>query len=149
MKKLIILCSLLLALCFNIDAQCINGTKTTPIHEYGAEIVQSLDDQNLEIVRMEYDIIRTTKLTTRELSNYWTYTIAAFGDNGIKDIDIKIWTKDALGEWVLVAQDNATTSYARVQVTPSISKEYIIEIKAHSFNTGYDVGKYGLVIWHD
>lgn len=101
-----------------------------------------------EIVRMEFDIIHTTKQSIRTLSNSYEYGIIAFGDYRIKDIDIKVY-KYTNGQWTLVEEDQETSSSAAVVVTPYTTSEYMIEISAYEFNSGYDVGHYGLIIFHE
>jgi len=88
MRKLYILISLFAA----VSMYAGNNTTTmTQIMNRTEEIVKYIEDgMNFEIVRMEFDILRTYKTTTRYLSNGWTYMIVAFGDFRFKDIDIKV-----------------------------------------------------------
>lgn len=101
-----------------------------------------------EIVRMEFDIIRTTKQTTRVLSEGYTYGIIAFGDYRMKDIDIKVY-KYTNNQWTLVGEDQDVDASAGVSITPYTTSEYKIEISAYEFNSGYDVCHYGLIIYHE
>ncbi len=126
-----------------------NTTTMTPIMNRAEEIVKYIeDDMNLEIVRMEYDILRTSKATTRYLSHGWTYMIVAFGDFRFKDIDVKVYRKDD-GNWQEIGKDNDDSSVAIVYISPEQDAEYGIEITAYSFNEGYEVGHYGLIIAHE
>ncbi len=106
------------------------------------------DDHDLEVVRMEFDILRNTKTTIRTLSKGWTYLILAFGDDRFKDIDVRVYRKEK-GGWTLVEKDNDSSEVAAVTVVPSYTEEYKIEITAYQFESGYDVGHYGLVIAHE
>lgn len=120
-----------------------------PIMEKSEHLVEYLEDENnMEIVRMEYDILSDVKTTTRVLSSGYTYFIVAFGDYRFKDIDVKVYRRSA-GGWVEVEKDVDTSATAVVTVTPSYTEEYKIEIKAYSFEPGYDVGHYGLIIAHE
>lgn len=38
---------------------------------------------------------------------------------------------------------------AAVSITPEQTCDYLIEISAYSYESGYDVGHYGLIIAHD
>ena len=90
----------------------------------------------------------STKSTIRTLSSDWEYAIVAFGDYRFKDIDVKVYRKID-GYWTLIEQDTDANSMAVVTVKPTYTAEYKIEIKAYSFESGYDVGHYGLIIAHE
>jgi hypothetical protein len=100
-----------------------------------------------EIVRMEFDIISDTKETFRDLMEGYDYGIVAFGDWRIKDIDINVY-KYTDDDWELIESDEDVAEYAFVTVTPDETASYMIEIKAYEFNEGYDIGHYGLLIFH-
>lgn len=70
-----------------------------------------------EIVRMEFDIIHSTKQSIRTLTSDYEYGIVAFGDYRIKDIDIKVYKK-VNGQWTLISQDEDTSSNAMVTISP-------------------------------
>lgn len=127
------------------------STSMTPIMKDAEKLVTLMEDEHdLEIVRMEYDILRTSKTTTRVLSKDWTYMIVAFGDFRFKDIDVKVYRQSSkTGNWILVAHDEDESDTAIVTVTPEYDQEYLIEISAYQFNSGYEVGHYGLIIAHD
>ncbi|MBQ2519981.1 MAG: hypothetical protein II540_01690 [Paludibacteraceae bacterium] len=126
-----------------------SSTTMTPIMSRATEIVRYVEDEmDMEVVRMEYDILRTKKTTTRVLSSGWTYMIIAFGDYRFKDIDVKVY-RNVQGSWQLVDKDNDSSALAIVSITPQYEGEYMIEIVAYSFESGYDVGHYGLIIAHE
>ena len=146
MRKKIIL--ILLVAASNILAGDYSTTMS-PIMSKGEDLVRYIEDElKMEIVRMEYDILRNTKTTTRVLSQGWTYTIVAFGDFRFKDIDVKVY-RNYQGSWELVGKDNDASEIAVVNITPSYNEEYLIEISAYSFKPGYEVGHYGLIIAHE
>ena len=100
-----------------------------------------------EIVRMEFDIIQDTKQSFRDLMEGYEYGIIAFGDWRIKDIDINVY-EFVDDEWVLIESDDDVAEYAFVNISPEVTASYMIEITAYEFNEGYDVGHYGLLIFH-
>ncbi|MGM9688480.1 MAG: hypothetical protein ACI3YD_05460 [Alloprevotella sp.] len=114
------------------------------------EIIANYVEQELEkeIVRIEYDILSTTKTTTRILAKGWNYSILAFGDERFEDIDVVVYRKSN-GAWVEVARDADSEALAMVNVSPSTQGEYKIEIKAYKFKAGYNIGHYGLIIAHE
>lgn len=146
MRKLIVFAMLIIA--SNLIAANYSTTMT-PIISKGEEVVKYIEDElNMEVVRMEFDILRDTKTTKRVLSKGWTYTIVAFGDFRFTDIDVRVYRKRQ-GDWQLVDKDNDSSAIAVVGITPTYDEEYMIEISAFSFKSGYDVGHYGLIIAHE
>ncbi|GHT14024.1 hypothetical protein FACS189426_19770 [Bacteroidia bacterium] len=51
--------------------------------------------------------------------------------------------------WNLLRKNDKSESVAMVTVNPAFTAEYKIAITAYSFNSGYDVGYYGLIIFHE
>lgn len=126
-----------------------DGTSMFPIINKSREIVSFIEDEmNYEVVRIELDILRTSKTIVRTLSSDYNYAIVAYGDSRFKDIDVKVYAKYG-GEWELVSQDTDSEPVAIASVEPSYTREYMIEITAYEFYSGYDVGHYGLVICHN
>lgn len=124
------------------------STSMFPIMNKSEGIVKMIEnDLNMEIVRIEYDILSTSKSTIRTLTNGWTYMIVAFGDFRFRDIDIKVY-RYVNGYWQLIEKDMDAESVAAVSITPSYTEEYKIEISAYSFESDYNVGHYGLIIAH-
>ncbi|MBL7852756.1 MAG: hypothetical protein JNL17_00040 [Cyclobacteriaceae bacterium] len=101
-----------------------------------------------EIVRMEFDIVQTSKSTFRTLTADFEYGILAFGDFRIKDIDIKVY-KWVNNQWSLVEKDEEVKPNAIVTFKPPFTAEYRIDIIAATFEEGHDVGHYGLIVFHD
>jgi hypothetical protein len=134
----------------NISAQCVNGTKSYPIYKAGAQLVNELDNQEKEIVRIEYDLVFSSKETFRNLSSDWEYTIMVFADDGVKDIDLKLYEyDDLLEQWTMVKEDNAAESTASLVIQPTVTAQYKIEVIVYEFYEGYTAARYGLLVYHD
>jgi hypothetical protein len=134
----------------NSDGQCINGTKSYPIYKLGAQLVDQFDTDGNEIVRIEYDLVFTSKETTRNLSADWEYTLVAFADDGVKDLDVKVYSyDDLLDKWTLAGEDNSTESFAIVTVKPPVDALYKVEVIVYEFKEGYTAARYGLMFVHD
>lgn len=132
------------------SSQCINGTKSYPIYKAGAQLVSELDNQEKEIVRIEYDLVFSSKETYRTLTSDWEYTITVFADDGVKDVDLKIYEyDDLLDQWTMVKEDNASESYAMLTIQPKVTAQYKIEVIVYEFYEGYTAARYGLLIYHD
>ena len=64
--KFLTLCTLVF-MSSSMNAQCINGTSSYPIYKTGAQLVETFDTEGHEIVRIEYDLLFTSKETFRNL----------------------------------------------------------------------------------
>lgn len=116
----------------------------------GSELVSQLDDQGNEIVRTEYDLIFTSKDSFRNLTSDWEYTIVGFADNGVKDLDLKLYVWDESDEkWVFVNEDKDSESYAIIKVKPPVSALYKVEVIVYKFHEGYNAAQFGLLYVHD
>lgn len=134
----------------NIYGQCINGTDSYPIYKKGAKLVSEFDEQGAEIVRIEYDLVFDSKESFRNLSADWEYAIIGFADDGVKDLDVKVYEYDDLLEsWTLVAEDKSTEAYAFTSIQPEESGLYKVEVIVYEFHEGYSAARYGLIFVHD
>ncbi len=144
--------NLLLFIFFALTASFIFGqseTSMAPILEEAVPIIETIEGEDLEIVRMEFDIIgEDTKATYRYLHEGWEYAIIAFGDYRVKDMDVIVY-KDVDGTWVEITKDEDIDATAVVTVEPSYTAQYMIEIDCWEFEPGYSVAHYGLIICHE
>lgn len=114
-----------------------------------SEYVQVIEtDYGQEVVRTEFDIIRTSKETYRILTDDYEYGVFVIGDDRIKDIDVKVYKK-VEGDWTLIGQDEEEDAQALVTIEPSTTTQYKIEISAYEFHEGYEVGFYSLIVYHE
>tara|TARA_R110002073_G_scaffold279026_1_gene443134 strand:- start:422437 stop:422901 length:465 start_codon:yes stop_codon:yes gene_type:complete len=122
-----------------------NGTSMMPIFNQAKNLITTLEEKNkLEIVKMEFDIVTAVKKTTwRTLAKDISYSIAAFGDYRVKDIDISVF-KSVDGTWTRVIKDKKEDSYALVSVKPTKTEMYKIEISVYQFKDKYNAAHYGL-----
>lgn len=134
----------------SVNAQSINGVKSYPLYKQGAKLVNELDVEGNEIVRIEYDLIFSSKETYRYLSPDWEYTIQGFADGGVAQMDLKIYVYDDLiDEWNLLKTDQMEGAAPYLTITPPESAQYKIEIIVTDFYEGYNVARYGLIFYHD
>lgn len=147
--KLIIMCIIVVFSSATVTNAQSLGTSMVPILRDAVDYIGYIeDDLNQEIVRIEFDILRDSKTTIRTLSSDYTYGIYAFGDYSMADIDVKVYRKSN-GSWNLVKSDTDTDKTAMVIVSPMYTGEYKIEISCYRFKSGYEVGHYGLIIFHE
>lgn len=111
-------------------------------------LVEKIESEDFELVRMEYDLIIDKKSTYRTLYEGLTYGLAAFGDYRIKVIDSTV-NKKRKGKWTKVEQDAENDYVATVSIKPRADEEYKIVQSVYKFNKDYSVGHYGLMIFHE
>lgn len=149
MKKTIFLLAFVLLGSISVFAQSNDGRSMVPIlNDIEAYVSVIEDDYDMEIVRIECDILSDEKVTYRTLNQGWEYIIYAAGDYRFNDIDIEVYKQNG-SDWVLVAKDDDADSSAAVAVKPEISGSYAIKVKAYSLKEGYTAGHYGLIIAHE
>ena len=124
------------------------GTSMKPILARAEPLIEEIEDEGMEIVRMEFDIIATEKETYRTLHDEWTYEIVAFGDYRIRDIDLALYEK-VNGQWDRVAKDAEDDDEASITIRPTKMAEYKIKISVYQFKEDYMAGHYGLLILHE
>lgn len=121
------------------------GTSMKPILAAAFPAIQIVEEKGGEIVRMEFDIIQTEKITYRELHAGVEYGIFVFGDYRIKDIDLVLY-KSIRNEWVEIKRDTDRSSTASVEIEPSFTGLYAIKVIAYKFYEDYTSGHYGLMV---
>lgn len=125
-----------------------DGTSMKPILREALIYIQTVEEKNLKIVRMEFDILNEIKSTFRMLHAELNYGIFAFGDYRILDIDIAVY-KNVDGTWVLIKKDTDASSAAAVNIKPSSTDLYRIDIIGYKYEKGFTGGRYCLLIFHD
>ncbi len=120
-----------------------------PIIKEAQEYIQLIeDDLNQEIVRVEFDIIFDSKESMRKLYNGNAYSIVAFGDYRVEDIDVSVYRRSGTSGWTLVDKDDDESALAVASVTPDTTDDYKIVIKVYKYKSGYSAAHYGLLISH-
>ena len=99
-------------------------------------------------VRMEFDIVTDNKETFRTLYEGIEYTVVAFADDRVSDLDVRVYAWDS-GDWTLVKKDSDSSDVAVVSLTPDETARYKIVVSAYSFNSGYSAAHYGIIIFHE
>ncbi|MDH3708281.1 MAG: hypothetical protein OER04_00250 [Cyclobacteriaceae bacterium] len=122
------------------------GTSMKPILMKADPIIKNLEQEKLEIVRMEFDIVTNNKkLSWRTLHKGVRYDLIAFGDYRVQDLDISLYRYEN-SQWVLVDKDRKEDSFAVLTLTPGKTEEYKIEISVYQFKSGYTAAHYGLLV---
>ena len=125
-----------------------DGRSMVPILEKTINIMEYVEGEGAEIVRVEMDILHDEKVTYRILQEGWTYLIFAYGDYRVSDIDIEVY-KETNSGWSLVKKDNSADQSALVEIKPYSSGNYAIKVKGYKYHYGYESCHYGLIICHE
>ena len=125
-----------------------DGRSMSPILENTIKIMEFVEGEGAEIVRVEMDILHDEKVTYRILQEGWTYLIFAYGDYRVSDIDIEVYKETGSG-WSLIKKDNSADPTALVEIEPYVSGNYAIKVKGYRCHTGYNSCHYGLIICHE
>ena len=124
-------------------------TTMQDIHQKGTNLIEYLEEKrDQEIVRIEYDIVFTTKETTRVLSEDYEYQILGFADHRVEDLNITVYKKVGT-DWIEVAKDTESDNTPMLTIKPVSTREYKIEVSVNKFKEGYSAAHYGLIICHD
>lgn len=134
-----------------LNAQCVNGVNSYPIYNQGAEYVQYLDSIEMEIVRIEYDLIFSEKESFRNLYSDWEYLIFCFMDDGVKSFELTINEYDSENDlWFPVAfAEESEDGMTSIIYQPEESKQYKVNLEIIEFYEGYSAARYGLIYVHD
>lgn len=146
--KYLLSAALLLMIATPLLAQRDDGTSMAPIMERAAGVVATLEKKNMEVVRMELDIVAGEKETQRYLSDAWEYGIIAVADDRVEDLDLYVF-KEVDGEWVRVKKDDTEDASPMVIVKPSMTSLYKFVVKAHKYSEGFEAAHYALIIYHE
>lgn len=129
-------------------AQRDDGTSMAPIMERAAAVVGMLEKKEMEVVRMELDIVAGMKETQRILTDEYTYGAIAVADDRVDDLDIYVF-KEVDGEWVQVKKDDTEDATPAVVIKPNQTSLYKFVIKAHKYVGSYTAAHYALIIYHE
>ena len=120
-----------------------------PVLEKSLSIIDLIEnDHDMEIVRLEFDIVKSSKDSYRTLTKNYEYTIVAFADDRVKDIDVALY-KRVGNEWIQVASDNDNSDIAVMSYTPTETANYKVVVSVYAFNSGYSAAHYGLIYFHE
>jgi hypothetical protein len=119
----------------------------------GAGIVRLMESQDLEVVKVDMDLVNTAvnKQTLKVLSTDFTYFITAVGQpSRIEDLDIALYYLND-GNATLVDKDQEADNSPVIKFKPYVAGTYVIQIIAAKMKKGYEqsMGFYFLTIAHD
>lgn len=123
-----------------------DGTSMSPVLIAAEQIRQIVETQNLEIVHMQFDIIRDEHEISRYITDGFNYKVIAFADDRIEDLDLTAYRYNG-SSWVEVKKDTDAKAICVIDL-PRIAAEYRFKMKAYKKRSGYDGGHFGIMICH-
>jgi hypothetical protein len=138
---------LLLALFFPclVNAQ----DKFLPLYDQALKYIKDIESRDLEIVRIEFDILSETqpqKLTYRNISDQYTYDIYAYSDKDvIPSISIEVYDNNQKLAAKSINENNIST----VRLNTDSAQSYSIYVIANKFSESELSGPYILFITHE
>ncbi len=123
-------------------------TSMMPIMGDALPVIQYIEDtMNVEIVRIEYDLIFDKKVTYRTLYKGWKYGIVVIGDYRIKKINVHLY-KYVNDDWQFIRSGKGEDYFSLVNEEPEEKGDYLMQITADEFEEGYKAGHYSIIIYH-
>ncbi len=144
MKKILFLIVLGFLSTF-LNAQVANKS-VVPIINQTSDYIQLIEQKyGKQIVLLQYDVIKTSKETFRQLYAGVQYGIIAIPDGTVKDVNLKIsYIKS--DDWEVVAKDLDTEGIVMLFYTPTETGIYKLDVSASLANPD-DFGYYSLIIF--
>lgn len=125
-----------------------NATSMMPIMGDALPVINYIEDtMNVEIVRIEYDLLFDKKITYRTLYKGWKYGIVVIGDYRIKKINVHLY-KYVNDKWQFVRSGKGDSYFSLVNEEPLEKGDYLMQITADEFAEGYKAGHYAIIIYH-
>jgi hypothetical protein len=124
-----------------------DGVSMIPILLKVIEADTILENKDLEIVRIEMDIVAGSKESFRTLTDRWTYGVVAVGDDRVAALDLAAY-REQDGQWVLVEEDNDEGSLATITLRPTTTARYRFVVSVTRYRQSYTSAHYGLLVYH-
>jgi len=124
------------------------GSSMIPVI-YELDTLVNIIEKNFtaEIVRMEFDIIRDTAFSFRNLFPGYRYGIFVYGDYRIKEINVDIYKKEE-NNWTIINSGTIDNNTALAWIEPEGPGFYSFRIYVKEFYENYIGGHYGILIFH-
>lgn len=149
MKKIILMLSVSLLCVLGSMAKAPKNTAMAPLMQKSLDYITQLEDeQNQEVVHVEYDIIRNKKEVVRALDSNFTYGLVVHGDERIDRLQLTVYKRVGENKWKKVAHDDSGSDVAVISFKPDENGTYKFEIKA-DFQRNQKLAHYGFIIHHD
>jgi len=124
------------------------GTSMLPIIGDVISAVRYLEDSlNVEVVRIEYDIIKDKKASYRTLYTGLTYGVVAVGDYRVKHIKLDAYKK-VNGKWSIFDSNDRNSYLSLLTVKPTKTEEYAFDISVLEYAKTYTAAHFAVIYYH-
>ncbi len=124
------------------------GTSMLPIIGDALSAVRYLEDSlGVEVVRIEYDIIKDAKASYRTLYTGLSYGVVALGDYRIKKIKLDAYKK-VNDKWSIFDSNQRDSYLAILTVKPTKTEEYAFDVSVAEFAEGYTAAHFAIIYYH-
>lgn len=117
----------------------------------GVFTAQTLEEEGLEIVRIEYDIISNSskqKLTVRRFSPNYKYYVLGFTDESIEGFKMNLY-REMDDEWQVTQTKNSDeNSIAIMEFDPPAAETFPVQFTVTDFANGANAGYFGIIVAH-
>jgi len=127
-----------------------NGTSMMPIINTLNEVVKAIEENDVEIVHIEFDLVfeGSSKEIFRNLTKDYTYGFLAYGDYRIGKVGIELYKATDNG-WDYIQTGELDQGTMTLLYDVKETGSYKIVLRTLQMNEGYNVGHYGLIVLHD
>jgi len=127
-----------------------NGTSMMPIINTLNEVVKAIEENDVEIVHIEFDLVfeGSSKEIYRNLTKDYTYGFLAYGDYRIGKVGIELY-KETDNGWDYIQTGELSEGTMTLLYDVKETGSYKIVLRALQMNKDYNVGHYGLIVLHN
>jgi hypothetical protein len=145
MKKILLLVAAFIS--FNAASFAQSPYSIEPIMKLGVAFVQQIEVKYPGVIvqKAEFDFSLDDNYTYIDMSDKLDYIVAGIGDDNVADISLIIYKK-VDGAWVKLKEDSEVKNSAFMEIDPSYTGEYAIDIKVNKYVAGKTSGHIGLFV---
>jgi hypothetical protein len=146
MKKILLLVAAFIAV--NSASFAQSPYTIQPIMTLGIEFAKQIEAKYPGVIvqKAEFDFALDDNYTYIDMSDKLDYIIAGIADENITDISLIIYKK-VDGTWVKLKEDSEVKNSAFLEIDPSYTGEYAIDIKVNKLAAGKTSGHVGLFVF--
>jgi hypothetical protein len=146
MKKTLLLVAAFIS--FNAAVFAQNAYTMQPILQLGGEFVKQIEVKYPGIIvqKAEFDFALDDNYTYIDMSDKLDYIVAGIADDNVADISLIVYKK-VDGAWVKLKEDSEVKNSAFLEIDPSYTGEYAVDIKINKYTAGKTAGHVGLFVF--
>ncbi|HXA01969.1 MAG TPA: hypothetical protein VNW99_08275, partial [Cytophagaceae bacterium] len=139
MKKILLLVAAFIS--FNAASFAQSAYSIEPIMKLGVAFVDQIEVKYPGIIvqKAEFDFALNDNYTYIDMSDKLDYVVAGIGDDNVADISLIVYKK-VEGAWVKLKEDSEVKNSAFLEIDPSYTGEYAIDIKINKYVAGKTSG---------